>query len=164
MRPGAESEPETPFKHESFRPNCKLVKDPRILDSHFVRFLRRSGLDDLPEIVFEVAGGTKTLLGVKSYTKYELEGTRILHTLRNNSGLNLEPEVIGLLDSYPQKVRVYEPKAAVFTPLSAFDRGVSHTTRMFSDICYWENASPVVDFRLFVGGVLRRIVKGVNAG
>ena len=160
MRVGSETELESPFQHTSFKHN---VNDPRILDSNFVRFLRRSGLDGLTEIIYGVNSGEWSLVSPRPYNTHELEGTGILYKLILDGELALSKSAGSVLESYPGKVEFFEPKPGVFGPLAAFNQSVSHLTRMRGDIAYWENASLPVDFRLFFGGIYQRILRGVNA-
>jgi lipopolysaccharide/colanic/teichoic acid biosynthesis glycosyltransferase len=160
MRVGAETELQSPFHHTSFN---NIQSDKRILPSGFVRFLRRSGLDGLTEVVYGVSSNEWSIFGTRPYNSYELEGTRILYNMRFDSSLSLSEKAQDILSIYPDKVGFFKPLPGIFGPLAAFDTKVSHLTRMAGDIAYWERASFPVDFRLFAEGFRQRIIRGVSA-
>ena len=160
MRLGAETEFQSPFNHASFN---HIRNDSRVLDSRLVRFLRRSGLDGLTEIVYGVTWVEWSLLGPRPFNSHELEGTRILYKMRFDTCLSLSEKAKETLSLYPEKVEFLKPRPGIFGPLAAFNERVSHLTRMAGDIAYWDHASFPVDFRLFTEGFHQRIIRGVTA-
>lgn len=160
MIPNAESNLLSPFDETSFGRN---PNDNRILDDPTIRLMRRSGLDGLTEVVYGVKRGEWDLVGARPYALLELQGIQILWELKDDPKLSLENDAKKILGEYPYKVKMYEPHPAICGPLAASREEVGHMTRMASDIAYWENASPVVDFKLFSQSVLNRVVRGVGA-
>jgi lipopolysaccharide/colanic/teichoic acid biosynthesis glycosyltransferase len=159
MIPNAASNLTSPFDEKSFG---RVGNDNRILNGPLVRFMRRSGLDSLNEVVFGIKNGDWHLVGTRPYNLLELQGIRILWKLRDEPELGLDNNVKKILEDYPIKVKAYKPRPAICGPLAAFQDEVGHMTRMTGDIAYWENASPMGDFRLFTQSILNRVVRGVG--
>lgn len=163
MKPDAANLLSSPFDHTSFQAGIYSGKDERILPIALARVLRRTALDELPQVVDDIPRGDSDLVGARGYTLAELEGTTILIALRDDPRLNLSPEAKGVLATYQSKVDQYQPKPAFMSPQSAtFFKDMPHVFRMFSDVVYWERANPLVDFRLFFYTFMRRI-QGVGA-
>jgi lipopolysaccharide/colanic/teichoic acid biosynthesis glycosyltransferase len=163
MKPDAADLLSSPFDHTSFQAGIYPEKDKRILPIALARVLRRTAGDELPQAVLDIPRGDSDLVGARGYTVPELEGTAILIALRDDPELNLDPEVREFLAAYPEKVDYYRPRPALFSPQSAtLFKDSPHVFRMFSDVVYWERASPVVDFRLIFYTFVRRL-QGVGA-
>lgn len=164
MRDRAETELNSPFNHTSFLAG-KADGDDRILASGLVKAARRSGFDELPQIVKQIALKNKTmdLVGARGYTIPELEGTKILIELRDRKELGFSDEERELLAKYRELIERYKPKIALLGHLSATSaKDTPHLVRMLGDIAYCERASPMVDLRLTIFTFIRR-AQGVGA-
>src|SRR3989344_1564586 len=162
MVPGASTLRESPFEHTSFLAG-RGKDDPRVLTSRLARMLRRSGLDELPQPVYQVPAGEMLLVGARGYTEPELKGTEILIELSKNPHLRLPQAARELLETYQRKVDRYNPKPS-FTGLlqATTTKETPHLVRMLGDIICWERSTPATDFRIALY-TLRRRFEGVGA-
>lgn len=162
MKPGAHKPPESLFDVTVFKGGLETERDERILPVWWAQKLRRLGLDELPQLI-QIAQGSMALTGLRPYTKFEAWGLRTLHKYRNVSQLNLEPEVIELLDTYPALIDEYQPDPALMGPLSAtFAKDTPAMERLRFDREYLLRTDPKIDILLFKATIERRL-QGVGA-
>lgn len=134
-----------------------------ILPTWWAKLLRRTGLDELPQLAIDLKAGRVSMVGARGYTLPELEGTKILIAHRYNRNLRLSLEAINVLDTYQEKVDRYQPKPACFSPLAAtLAKDAPPIFRMWADIAYWERANPRIDRRIFEYSLIRRL-QGIGA-
>lgn len=162
MRRGAEEMRESPFSHATFLAGREdnLQLDDRILEGKLPRFLRRSGLDELPQVL-DVLRDKKHLIGIRALTKPELEGTKILWHLRNHPDISLSDKAREVLETYPQRVKTHQPQPAIFSMLSAFkSKDTPHMLRLMLDLEYLSRANLLADLSIFSVTLFSRTLKG----
>lgn len=164
MQPDAHSILPTPFDSTTFQGGLdSFTPDPRILPTWWAKLLRRTGLDELPQLAIDLKAGRVSMVGARGYTLPELEGTKILIAHRYDRDLRLSLEAINVLDTYQEKVDRYQPKPACFSPLAAtLAKDSPPIFRMWADIAYWERANPRIDRRIFEYSLIRRL-QGIGA-
>lgn len=171
----AQSAINSPFGQTTFQAgssNRPLVEDRRIIDHPYPKSLRRSGKDELPQLlqITKMAKRREFLLaGVRGYTTEgtfpEIDGIIFLHQYRNDNRLSpyLTPTAARILEVHSKMVDIVKPIGALVSPLSAYRaKDTPHMVRMLGDILYWKYASPRVDFAIFYNSIIRRI-QGVGA-
>jgi lipopolysaccharide/colanic/teichoic acid biosynthesis glycosyltransferase len=159
---GAEMQVDNPFDCKSFHPDL-INNDPRLLPRPWIKWLRRLSLDELPQLTLGLGNGQFTFVGPRAYTLTELGGTRLCWQTDINKQV-LPEAVSSMLKKYVKQVRQLRPKEGIFGPHSIVRNKINHFTRMKLDSIYWQWASPQVDWRIFIGCVWQRMIKGVGAG
>lgn len=143
------------------RPQSRMPPvDRRILPYPWVAFLRRSGLDELPQIFQQAWGKHRPmdLIGLRAYNKEELQGLKLLIDVRDDVDLGISLRGRKILETYEEKITRYHPRPAIPGPHSAtVGKDSPVLFRMMGDIAYCERASPYIDFRLFVLSFVPRL-------
>lgn len=95
-----------PAAAREWRRNCKLTNDPRV--TRFGRFLRRTGLDELPQI-WNVLRGDMSFVGPRPVTEPELAR----YGQRKVAYLSLRPGVTGMWQIHGRTNGCYQARVSL---------------------------------------------------
>jgi len=163
MNLGAEGELKTPWEESSFKGgDLPFSEDSRILEGKLVPIIRKMSLDEVDQLWQIVKTREMDLVGLRAYTMKEVKGNVFLHDFRDDPNLGLSPEAKIILEIYPSVIDKYQPRPSVMTTLNAYmSKDTRHMIRMLGDILYLLQASPRVDWMIFLNSFSKR-ARGVG--
>ncbi len=139
-------------------------EDTRILDCGTVLNMRRRGIDEIPQLSYNIGRmGNMDLVGLRGYTSYELAGIRqvLLHAISGRS--NFTQFELDTLKRYQSVIERCKPRPAFAGMLQATHaKDTTLLERMLGDLVYLEQG----DFNLYVkiiAHVIKRRHEGVGA-
>lgn len=144
---------EEPFQQPTFTVFRNGNNDPRVIGK-FSSFLRKSGLDELPQGRY--LGRGMTVVGLRFLsTPHENGITRWMIDHREDENLGLSPEVIETLERYRRLAWTTRFDSAIIGVHAALG-DVTHTEKLFAYGQYLMHASPRIDTIAFFTAMLHR--------